>query len=57
MAKPSRELVKLVGYDENGKPTGSMYMKTKNKKTMTKKLTLTKYCRFTRKHITHRESR
>ena len=52
-----RELIKLVGYDENGKPTGSIYMKTKNKKTMTKKLELKKYCRYTRKHVLHKESR
>lgn len=52
-----REFVKLVGYDENGNRTPSVYTTTKNKKTMTKKLELKKYCKFTRKHIMHREAK
>ena len=52
-----RDIVKLVGIGADGKPTGSMYVTTKNKKTMTKKLELKKYCKFTRKHIVHRESK
>jgi ribosomal protein L33 len=52
-----RDFVKLVGIDESGKKTGSVYTTTKNKKTMTKKLELRKYCKFTRKHIIHRESK
>ena len=52
-----REFIKLMGYDENGKQTGSMYTTTKNKKSSTKKLELKKYCKFTRKHIIHRESK
>jgi large subunit ribosomal protein L33 len=52
-----REFVKLVGYDENGNRTASVYTTTKNKKTMQKKLELKKYCKFTRKHIMHREAK
>lgn len=52
-----RDFVKLVGVDESGKKTGSVYTTTKNKKTMTKKLELRKYCKFTRKHIIHREAK
>ena len=52
-----RDIIKLVGYDENGKNTGSVYMTTKNKKTSTKKLQMKKYCKFTRKHIIHKESK
>lgn len=52
-----REFVKLQGIDENGKKTPSVYTTTKNKKTMTKKLELRKYCKFTRKHIIHRETK
>jgi ribosomal protein L33 len=52
-----REFVKLVGYDENGNRTASVYTTTKNKKTMQKKLELKKYCKFTRKHIIHREAK
>jgi large subunit ribosomal protein L33 len=33
------------------------YTKTKNKKTMTGKLELMKYCRFDKKHTLHRESK
>jgi ribosomal protein L33 len=52
-----REFVKLVGIGPDGKPTGSVYTTTKNKKTMQKKLELMKYCKFTRKHILHREAK
>jgi large subunit ribosomal protein L33 len=52
-----RELIKLVGIDEKGKPTGSVYVTDKNKKTTTKKIELKKYCKFTKKHIIHRESK
>ena len=52
-----RETIKLVGIGPDGKPTGSVYMTTKNKKTMQKKVELKKYCKFTRKHIVHRESK
>jgi large subunit ribosomal protein L33 len=52
-----RDTIKLVGYDANNKPTGSVYMTTKNKKTMQKKLELKKYCKFSKKHIIHRESK
>jgi large subunit ribosomal protein L33 len=31
------------------------YSTTKNKKTMTERLELKKFCRFCRKHISHRE--
>jgi large subunit ribosomal protein L33 len=31
------------------------YTSTKNKKTMTERLLLKKFCRFCRKHIDHRE--
>lgn len=31
------------------------YTTTKNKKTMTERLELKKFCRFCRKHISHRE--
>ena len=33
------------------------YMTTKNKKTATGKLELSKYCRFCRKHTPHKEAR
>ena len=33
------------------------YTTTKNKKIMTEKLELKKYCRFCRKHIVHRETK
>lgn len=52
-----REMIKLMGIDEKGQQTGSMYTTTKNKKTSTKRLELKKYCKFTRKHIIHRESK
>lgn len=52
-----RETIKLVGIGANGKPTGSVYMTTKNKKTMQKKLELLKFCKFTRSHIIHREAK
>ncbi|MBM3382217.1 MAG: Ribosomal protein [Pseudomonadota bacterium] len=52
-----RELIKLVGIDEKGKPTGSVYVTDKNKKTTTKKIELKKYCKFTKKHILHREAK
>jgi len=52
-----RDFVKLVGYDENQKPTGSVYTTSKNKKTSTKKLEFKKYCKFTKIHIIHRESK
>jgi len=52
-----RETIKLVGIGADGKPTGSVYMTDKNKKTMQKKVELLKYCKFTRKHIIHRESK
>jgi large subunit ribosomal protein L33 len=52
-----RDLIKLVGIDEKGKPTGSVYVTDKNKKTTTKKIELKKYCKFTKKHIIHREAK
>lgn len=52
-----REIIKLVGIGADGKPTGSVYMTMKNKKTMQKKVELKKYCKFTRKHILHREAK
>lgn len=52
-----RDTIKLVGIGPDGKPTGSVYMTTKNKKTTTKKIELLKYCKFTRKHIIHREAK
>jgi ribosomal protein L33 len=52
-----RDTIKLAGIGADGKPTGSVYMTTKNKKTMQKKLELKKYCKFTRKHIIHREAK
>jgi ribosomal protein L33 len=52
-----RETIKLVGIGPDGKPTGSVYMTTKNKKTMQKKVELKKYCKFTRMHIVHREAK
>ncbi len=52
-----RDLVKLVGYDENNQPTGSLYTTTKNKKLSTKKMELKKYCKFLKRHIVHRESK
>ena len=33
------------------------YVTSKNKKTMTTKLELSKYCRFCRKHTAHKEAR
>lgn len=52
-----RVTVRLMGIDENGNYTGSMYMTTKNTKSTTKRMEVKKYCKFTRKHILHRESK
>jgi large subunit ribosomal protein L33 len=52
-----RETIKLVGIGDDNRPTGSVYMTTKNKKTMQKKVELRKYCKFARKHIVFREAK
>ena len=48
-----REKIKL----ESSAGTGHFYTTTKNKKTMTEKLELKKFCRHDRKHTPHRESK
>ena len=48
-----REKIKL----ESTAGTGHFYTTTKNKKTNTEKLELSKYCRFCRKHTVHKEGK
>ena len=48
-----REKIKL----ESSAGTGHFYTTTKNKKTMTEKLELKKFCRHERKHTVHRETK
>lgn len=40
---------------ESGLPGVSRYVTTKNRRTMTNRLELKKYCRYERKHTLHRE--
>ncbi|MBT3236969.1 MAG: 50S ribosomal protein L33 [Bdellovibrionales bacterium] len=40
---------------KSDQPGVSRYSKTKNKKTMPDRLSLSKYCRFERKHTPHKE--
>ncbi len=42
---------------QNGLPGVSRYHKTKNRKTATGRLELSKYCPFERKHTPHKEIR
>jgi large subunit ribosomal protein L33 len=49
-----RDFVKLMCTE---KGCGSMYFTTKNKKTQTKKIEVKKYCKFSRKHTVHKESK
>jgi large subunit ribosomal protein L33 len=49
-----RDFVRLMCTE---KGCGSMYFTTKNKKTQTKKIELSKYCKFCRKHTNHKEAK
>ena len=48
-----REKIKL----ESSAGTGHFYTTTKNKRNTPDKLNLDKYCRFCRKHTTHKETK
>jgi len=48
-----REKIKL----ESSAGTGHFYTTTKNKRTMTDKLTLPKFCPHCRKHTDHKETK
>ena len=53
MAKSNREVV-LLACEECGRRN---YTTTRNKKVSKTKLSLNKYCRFDRKHTTHKETK
>ena len=48
-----RDVIQLV----STAGTGYAYVTTKNKKTTTGKLEFSKYCRWCRKHTSHKETR
>ncbi|MCA2962073.1 MAG: 50S ribosomal protein L33 [Silvanigrellales bacterium] len=50
-----REMIKLLCTER--KECGSVYISDKNKKTTQKKIELKKFCKFCRKHTTHREGK
>ena len=51
-----RDIIKLVSIEGPHKGK-SVYWVTKNKKKNSERLELKKYCKFTRKHILHKESK
>ena len=53
MAKKGREIIKLI----SSAKTGFCYMTTKNKKTMTEKLSIKKYDPIARKHVIFNETK
>jgi large subunit ribosomal protein L33 len=54
-----RDIIRLVCTGTAGQPCArkSVYCTTKNKKTMTKKLELKKYCKYCKTHCTHKEGK